>query len=436
MPRFKVDSRRTLDDDASAQFPSASPPRGSLADWRWRSARIAIVPKGVSLASYLSSELDALRALDRFRDPADAQARESVRHAAEAAGLPFLDATSNDYLGLASFGIDGRSVSRETARTGAGAARLVQGTWPEHERLERELSDWVRLPSALLFASGYAANLGVLAALADRESVVLSDQLNHASIIDGCRLSRAQTEVVPHLDLAALEAALLRTSAAARRWVVTESYFSMDGDGPDLGRLRGLCDRHHAFLVVDEAHALGVYGPGGAGRCAEVGITPDVLIGTLGKSVGTQGAFVAGREELRTFLWNRARSFVFSTGTSPELCLRTLFHVQAVRRANAARQQVLALAHALREGLRERGIATANGSFGPVVAVLAGSSANAMKVAQTLRGLGVLAQPIRPPTVPEGQARIRLTISAAWNQGDLARLLAVLTGCRDNLCRA
>lgn len=386
----------------------------------------------LGLDDYLAAQLAALRAQDRFRDPADAQARQRVERLARARGLTFIDATSNDYLGLAR----GESVSRETARPGAGAARLVQGTWPEHEALEQELADWVGLPSALLFTSGYAANLGTVAALVDRDSVVISDELNHASIIDGCRLSRGRSVVVPHLNLRAIESALVEAASAATRWVVSESYFSMDGDGPDLKALRTLCDRHRAFLFVDEAHALGVYGAQGAGRCFEAEIRPDVLVGTLGKSVGSQGAFVAGSDLLRAFLWNRARSFVFSTAPSPELCERTLLHVKAARAAQTARARALRHALHLRARLAEHAIPVVENSFGPVVALLVGASARSLALAEALREAGLLAQAIRAPTVPEGRARIRITVTAAATDDEVEHLAEVMKRCWDQVCRA
>ncbi|HLV68303.1 MAG TPA: 8-amino-7-oxononanoate synthase [Polyangiaceae bacterium] len=385
----------------------------------------------MSLDAYLEAKLSALRAQDLFRDPADAGAREAVAATAERLGVRFLDASSNDYLGLA--GRPAGNVSRETCPdVGAGASRLVNGGRPEHAALERALADWVGLSEALLFTSGFAANVGVVSALATEESVVISDQLNHASIIDGCRLARGQVLVVPHLDLAAIESALSAARMVPVRWVVTESYFSMDGDGPDLAALRALCDRHRAFLVVDEAHALGVFGPEGAGRCAEHGVVPDVLIGTLGKAVGSQGAFVAGSTALRTFLWNRARSFVFSTAPSPELCARTLEHVRRARQSDGARDHLLALSAALRHALVERSVPMVPGSFGPILPVLLGTAPRALAAAQTLRDAGVLAQPIRPPTVPEGTARLRLTVTARHTNDDVKRLAdAVARACAE-----
>jgi 8-amino-7-oxononanoate synthase len=324
-----------------------------------------------------------------------------------------LDACSNDYLGLAA-----ANVSRETGvqvgAPGAGASRLVHGTRPTLVQLEAQLADWVSLRSSLLFASGYAANIGLLSAIGLPDTVILSDRLNHASIIDGCRLSRAHVEVFPHLDHAAVERALRTTANARCRWVVTESCFSMDGDGPDLRALRRICDDYGAGLIVDEAHALGVFGPSGAGRCAEAGIVPDALVGTLGKAVGTQGAFVAGSEALRSLLWNRARSFVFSTATSPLLAGVTLLHVERARAAENLRMRLRTLAAVLRARLTDLGISVGPGLQGPILPILIGDNAATVSAAAALEAEGILAQAIRPPTVPDGGARLRLTVSASW----------------------
>ncbi len=373
------------------------------------------------LDEYLAWQLNALTEQGLFRDPNDAGARERLRAEAAQRGATLLDASSNDYLGLGATSV----VSRETARAGAGASRLVQGSWPEHAALEAEVADWVGAESALLFSSGYAANVGTLAALCAGDSAVISDALNHASIIDGCRLSRARVAIVPHLNLAALETALAQSAAAPVRWVVTESYFSMDGDGPDLAALRALCDRHRAFLVVDEAHALGVFGSEGRGRCTDSGVRPDVLIGTFGKAVGTEGAFVAGSSHLRTFLWNRARSFVFSTGPSPAMSATTLAHVKRVRQLDEARRTLLERANQLRTLLRAADVQISDGSFGPIVAVLTGTASAALHAAERLRANGILAQAIRPPTVPAGESRLRLTVTAALSSGDIERLATV-----------
>lgn len=347
----------------------------------------------------------------------------------EAAGLlrlpsappdPFLlDCSSNDYLGYA------RDVSRETS-LGAGASRLIHGTTSEHLELESRLADWVQLPAALLFSSGYAANVGLLQSLARPGDVIFSDELNHASLIDGCRLSRARTVVVPHNDLEALDRALA-AEAGRRRWIVTESYYSMDGDGPDLVALRALADRHGAHWLVDEAHALGVFGPSGAGRCAEHHVKPDALMGTLGKSVGSSGAFVAGSPSLRLYLWNRARSLVFSTATSPSLAQQTLAMVEAVQRADPQRAQLLRKAEAFVTRLQRAGMPFPERYLtGPIVPVVLGTADAAQQLARELTEAGFLVQAIRPPTVPAGTSRLRITLRPQLEDLALEQLATLL----------
>jgi 8-amino-7-oxononanoate synthase len=298
----------------------------------------------------------------------------------------------------------------------------VFGTTSSHLTLERTLADWVGTEAALTFTSGYAANLGALQSLTEAGAVLISDRLNHASIIDGCRLSRAQTRVVEHCDLRAVETALEESRHARARWVVTESYFSMDGTTPDLVGLRELCDRHDAYLVVDEAHALGVFGPRGAGLCRQYGVRPDVLIGTFGKALGAQGAAVCGSRTLQQWLYNRARSFVFSTALSPWLCAAVEQRVHWIRNAEAERIRLHASASRLREQLRKAGLELPKGNHGPILPVLLHSNDRVLAACAQLAERGIAVQAIRPPTVPEGTARLRVTVSSAMSEGDLTRL--------------
>jgi 8-amino-7-oxononanoate synthase len=379
---------------------------------------------GTPVDDLADDELGSLASRGLLRAPDDGAARRATEAAAAALGIPFLDASSNDYLGLA------RDVSRETPVQapwpGAGASRLIHGTQPSHLALERALADWVGLPEALTFSSGYAANVGLLQALGFEGTLVVSDALNHASIVDGCRLSRAHVEVVPHLDLSAVEQTLASGRAARARFVVVESCFSMDGDGPDLAGLRAVCDRHHAGLLVDEAHGLGVFGPAGAGRCAAAGVRPDALVGTLGKAVGVHGAFVAGSAQLRALLWNRARPFVFSTAPSPRLAELAAFHVQRARADDAGRARLSRFTSELRAALRAARIPTMADSDAPIVPVLVGSNDRALAVSAALQSNGILVQAIRYPTVADGTARLRLTVSASWTEGAPERLARAL----------
>lgn len=331
-----------------------------------------------------------------------------------------LNVSSNDYLGYAA-----ERVSRETLTSlGAGASRLIHGTRPEHERLEKELAGWVGAQDALVFTSGYAANVGTLSALCGPGDLIVSDALNHASLIDGCKLSRARIVVVPHRDLHATEQAL--ASPAARKWVVSESYFSMDGTSPDLPALRALCDRTGAALILDEAHALGVFGPAGSGLAAAAGVIPDVLVGTLGKAVGVQGAFVAGCSELTQVLWNRARSFVFSTGISPLLAWWAHASVIRAREDDAGRARLREACLSFERQLVELGVPLDPLRHGPIFPVLLESPDRALRGAALLRSRGFLVQAIRPPTVPEGTSRLRITMSSTLAPDDVRRLAAAV----------
>lgn len=353
---------------------------------------------------FLRAELEELAARGLLRSP-------------RVVGGDKIDLCSNDYLGFSAEPGSGQSLPG-----GAGASRLVSGNRVVHEEAERSAAAWVNLEAALLFSSGYAANVGALSALIGPEDRVVSDALNHASIIDGLRLSRAEVRVVPHLDVGAVASALA-DGGARRRWVVTESIYSMDGDEPDLVRLRAICDAVGAGLIVDEAHALGVRGPEGGGLCRDLGVVPDVLVGTLGKAVGLQGAFVAGSTDLIAWLWNRARSFVFSTGVSPAIAGSVAPRIAEVRAADDRRAALRAHCLRVRSALAELG---SSPPAGPVFPWVLGSAPRAVSVAEELWSQGVHIQAIRPPTVPEGTARLRLTVRSSLPAADLDRALSVL----------
>lgn len=348
-----------------------------------------------------------------------------IADAVNAPGERLLVLCSNDYLGYsAAPWVAAAGVS------GAGASRLVTGEHPAHAEAEHEIAAWLGTSASLLFSSGYAANAGAISALARPGDLIVSDALNHASIIDGCRLSGARVAVVPHRDVAAVERALAGARGAVRRWVLTESYFSMDGDSPDLRTLRSICDAHDAALYVDEAHAVGVLGPQGRGACAEVGVVPDVLVGTLGKALGLQGAFVAGTSTLRTYLWNRARSFVFSTGISPALALRIAENTRRVARDDAARDRLQRNVRQLREGLERIGVTLLPDSRGPILPWLVGPAPAAVALSKALRSEGILVQAIRPPTVPADTSRLRITATATLTEADIDRALRAFARVR------
>ena len=376
---------------------------------------------------------DSFAHLARQLDELD---REGLRRrAAEPMASGALSFCSNDYLALG-------SRHAPSAPASSGASRLIAGERDEHRRLERAFATWLGVEDALAFTSGYAANVGTLSALAGPGDLIVSDALNHASLIDGARLSRARVLVSPHNDTDAVARALdERTEEHA--WVVVESYFSMDADGPDLAALRRICDARSAGLYVDEAHALGVLGPDARGRCAEAEVVPDVLVGTLGKSFGSQGAFAAGRTVLRDWLWNRARSFVFSTGLAPVSAAAAVRSLQLVIEQPELFEGVRERSARLRAGLASAGAIPPGASapttparaaenheaprllgFGHIVPVVLGAPARALLWAEHMRSLGVHVLAIRPPTVPVGGARIRLTVTAQHSDDDVDRAVA------------
>lgn len=370
------------------------------------------------------------------REDLDALARQGLRRALEplssaqgpevvAGGARLVNFSSNDYLGLASDPRLSRAAARalESLGVGAGASRLVVGDTDAHHALERAAAALMGAEAARLFNSGYAANAGILQALCGPEDVVFSDALNHASLVDGCRLSRAKVVVYPHADAGALER-LLTGAAGRRRVVCTDAVFSMDGDHAPLRELAEACRRHRAALVVDEAHALGVLGPTGRGLCEALGVEADVRMATLGKALGAFGAFAAGPAEVVELLANRARTFVFSTALPAAVCAAGEAAISVMRAEPALREALWRNIRRMAAGLRALGVpAEPRSAIFPLVL---GEPARALEVAAQLRARGVLVKAIRPPTVPQGTSRLRFAVSAAHSEAQIDRALEAL----------
>jgi len=303
---------------------------------------------------------------------------------------------------------------------GAGGSRLVSGTMTIHRRLEERLAAFKGAQRALLFGSGYLANLGVVAALGETGTLVCSDELNHASIVDGCRLARGRTAVYGHGDVEHLRW-LLDQAPERRAVVVTDSVFSMDGDVAPLEELAALARARGATLVVDEAHATGTVGPGGRGAVAEAGLDGEehvVVVGTLGKALGAYGAFVAGTSALCELLVNTARPFVFSTAPPPPAVAAALAALELLEEQPERVDQLQANSRALRDELAREGFDVA-GSSTQIVPLVIGDAHRAMAVCEAALAQGVFAQAIRPPTVPEGTSRLRLAVMAAHTKPEL-----------------
>jgi len=346
----------------------------------------------------------------------------------EREGRRLINLSSNNYLGLAGH-LAIEAAMSEGARRGAGstASRLVAGTDPETLALEQELAAWKGTEAALLFGSGYLANFGVLTALVGRGDAVFSDSLNHASIIDGCRLSGATIHRYRHCDAGHLAMLLESAGDASRKLVVTESVFSMDGDVAPLAELADLADRHDAALVVDEAHAAGVFGPRGEGLARELdlGDRVDLTIGTLGKAFGVYGAYVAGAQVWIDWLVNTCRPFVFTTALPPAVVSGVRAALELVAEASELRDSLRSRAQLFRSRLAALGLDTA-GSTTQIVPVLVGANERALAFSEALERNGVLGVAIRPPTVPEGTARIRLSLTAAHTDDQLEQALSAV----------
>ena len=344
-----------------------------------------------------------------------------------------IDFTSNDYLGLSkSPELQRRLLERlaEESEFGLGApsSRLLRGHTEAHRRLETRLASWKGTEAALLFPSGYQANLGILSTLIGPRDRVLSDEFNHASLIDGLRLSRGHKVIFPHRDLQAVEAALAEPFPGGRTFLVTESLFSMDGTLAPVAKYAELTQNYGAELIVDEAHATGLYGERGSGLAEAEGITSKTLalISTGGKALGVSGAFVAGSQTLIDYLIQRCRAFIFSTAVPPLLVEALRTALDLVEENPERRRRVLELADALRSRLREAGY-DVPGDPSPIVPIVLGENLRALEVARSLQEQGFDVRAVRPPTVPEGTTRLRLSVHADHREEDLNRLVEALT---------
>ncbi len=339
----------------------------------------------------------------------------------------------NDYLGLAN---DPRVVAAfcagaERYGAGAGASHLISGHTIAHQALEEELADFVGSPRALLFSTGYMANLGVVTALSDRHSIVFEDKLNHASLIDAARLTQAKVKRYPHVDMERLTTML--ADSAVPGVIASDAVFSMDGDLAPLQRLLPLARAHKAWLLVDDAHGIGVLGPGGRGSLAHLDIAtqaPVILMGTLGKAFGVFGAFVAGDEPLIETLIQHARTYIYTTALPPAVAEATRASLQIVRSEKWRRERLQSLVDRFVEQATQMGLSL-TGARTPIQPVILGSPEAAVAASRTLRAQGILVPAIRPPTVAPGTSRLRITFSAAHEPAHVDRLLQALAQLSD-----
>jgi 8-amino-7-oxononanoate synthase len=345
----------------------------------------------------------------------------------------FVNFSANDYLGLAGDPRLAAAAHQAAEREGwgAGASPLVTGHSWSHEELERRLAEFMRTEAALVFPSGFAANIGTIAALVGRGDVVFADENNHASLIDGCRLSRADVQVYPHRDMSQLADLLRQSTEYRRRLIVSDTLFSMDGDVAPIVELVELAGKHRAMLMIDEAHAIGVVGPNGRGVAEQFEVEADVPIrvGTLSKALGSAGGFVAGSRKLIDWLVNRARSYVFSTAHPSAVAAAAIAALAIVRDEPQRRVVLLERAAQLRSALRQQGWNIGDAA-GQIIPVIIGDAGATMQLAAGLRERGLFVPGIRPPSVPEGQSLLRISLGYGHTPEMIEQLVMALVGLR------
>ena len=372
------------------------------------------------LKDVLSTRLAALELEDLYRNLRLVEGRQESKVVID--GREVLMLASNNYLGLANHPLLKKAAQEAIKQfgCGSGSSRLISGTMELHEQLESRIAELKHTEAALVFPTGYHANVGTISSIMTRGDVILSDELNHASIIDGCRLSHANTLVFRHNDMGHLAHLLDSCRGYENRLIVVDSVFSMDGDIAPLGEISTLARQHKAWMMVDEAHATGVFGPNGAGIAEEFNLSSEIEIqmGTLSKALGGSGGYVAGSRELVNWLINRARSFVYSTALPPTVTATAIAAIDIVSNEPKRRQQLRDNADFLAKELTTLGYTLAN-SRSQILAIIIGPTSQTMALAAELFSQGIFAPGIRPPTVPDNTSRIRLTPMASHTPEDM-----------------
>src|SRR3989338_5479784 len=378
------------------------------------------------LTSYLDKELFRLKKYNLHRVLRAVESPQSPEVIIE--GKRFLLLSSNNYLGLANHPyIKKKSVEAlKKYGTGSGASRLISGNTALYNSLEKKIAGFKRCESSLVFSSGYAANIGTISSLAGKNDIIFSDKLNNASIVDGCRLSRAETLIYPHKNLKVLEKGLWEAKKYQKRIIITDSIFSMDGDLAPLPEILELSEKYNAILMVDDAHATGVLGKNGRGSAEYFGIEGkiDIYMGTLSKALGSIGGFIAGSGKLTDYLINRARSFIYSTGLPPSSLAASIAAIETIESNLNFKEKLWRNVNFLKAGFDSMGYDTMNTKT-QIIPVLLGSERKTMKAMSYLYDNGIFIPGIRPPTVPNGKSRLRVTPMANHTAKDLEHVLEV-----------
>ncbi|MDR4506369.1 MAG: 8-amino-7-oxononanoate synthase [Candidatus Scalindua sp.] len=375
----------------------------------------------------ISNELEEMRKSDLYREMKVIEGEQGPYVKIE--NQEYLSFCSNNYLGLANHPFVKKAAIDAVKQYGwgTGASRLISGNMELHEKLECEISRLKNKRSSLVFPTGYMANVGTICALVGKEDIVICDKLNHASIIDGCRLSGAALRVYPHCDVIKLEKILRNSTQYRRKLIVTDSVFSMDGDLAPLPDIVTIADNHHAKVMVDEAHGTGIFGKNGAGVIEHFGLENDISIvmGTLSKAIGSLGGFVSGDIDLIHYLRNKARTFIYTTSLPPAVCAASIAGITIIRNDHSLRHALWNNIHYLKERLASLDLKIVP-SESPIIPILIGNTKKTLDTAKFLFDRGILIPAIRPPTVPEKSSRLRITVMSSHTRDDLEKLLDIL----------
>jgi len=396
---------------------------------------------------FISKELNNLKASGLYRSLRTIEGPQGPK--VKMGGKEVILLCSNNYLGLADHPIVKESAIKAVEKygMGSGASRLVSGTMELHPELEEKIAGFKGTEAALVFNSGYTANTSVIPALVGRDDAVFSDKLNHASIVDGCLLSRAEFKRYPHKDTEGLErllngvgayshTPLQETSHGSRKLIVTDSVFSMDGDIAPLPEIIGLANKHGAMVMIDDAHATGVLGKTGRGGLEHFGLKAEeniIQMGTMGKALGTFGAYIAGSRELIDYLINEARGFIFSTSLPPSVLASAGAAIELIEKEPGIREALWEKTRYIIKELSGLGFDTM-GSETPIIPVFIGDAAKTMEFSRRLMEEGIFVSGIRPPTVPEGKSRLRVTVMATHSYDDLGRAIESFSKVGKELC--
>ena len=380
----------------------------------------------------LNSELQALREQNLYRSVRRVETSQEPRIRIK--GRELILFCSNNYLGLANHPVlkDAAIEALNTYGSSTVASALISGYMPPHAELENSMAQFLGTEAAIAFPTGYTANLGVIPALINRDDIIFSDQLNHRSIIDGCRLSRAQIAIYNHCDIAHLETQLRTSSGHRRRLIVTDGVFSMDGDIAPLPELVSLAEQHNAILMVDDAHATGVLGPGGRGTFEHYGLAPktiDILMTSGSKALGASGGFICGNLDLIDLIRNRSAAYIYTTAMPPDACASTTAALDLIQRDTSLHQRLRHNTTTISQHLQTLGFDLAQ-SQTHIIPILIGDAQKTVEISEHLYNRGIYLYGIRPPTVPEGQSRLRLSVMATHTDDDIAQLLDAMTEVR------